>query len=136
MMRLWEFRRQFLASLEESTFDAVGQMRAWVHFIEEAGKESAAQRRRASMLLGLVIEFFRHVLIVGSDATGSGSEPEEEALARRLANALPVETTLAILERLLQAAQQIDRRVQIILVVEAMLDALSHQLREPGGINK
>lgn len=133
---LWEFRRQFLTSLDRGEFDAVGQMRAWAEFIEEAGKEAAAQRRRASMLLGLVIEFFRQVLIVGSDAPANDSETEEEALARRLADMLPVENTLAILERLLLAAQQIDRFVSVNLVVEAMLDALSHHLRELGGINK
>ncbi len=84
------------------------------------------------MLLGLVIEFFRQVLLLGSD----DSDPEETALARRLASSLSTETTLAILERLLLAAQQIDRKVQIVLVVEAMLDALAHLLRGPGGINK
>jgi DNA polymerase-3 subunit delta' len=129
---LWEFRKQFLGSLGRGTFDAVGQMRAWMHFINEAGKESAPQRRRAAMLLDLVIEFFRQVLILGSD----DSDPDETALARRLATALSTETTLAILERLLLASQQIDRKVQIVLVVEAMLDALAHLLRGLGGINK
>jgi len=114
----------------------VGQMQAWIQFIEEAGKESAAQRRRASMLLGLVIEFFRQILIVGSDPSANDSEMEEGALARRLAKNLPVETTLAILERLLLASQQFDWFVSNVLVVEALLDALSHHLRGLGGINK
>ena len=129
---LWEFRRQFLACLDHRDFDAVAQTRAWTEFIEEAGKESAAQRRRVSMLLGLVIEFFRQVLLV-DDSTTDG---DESALALRLGNRLPAETTLAILERLLLAALQIERFVSVSLVVEALLDALSHHLRGSGEINK
>lgn len=126
---LWEFRRQFLVSLNQRSFDAIGQMRAWMQFIEEAGKEGAAQRRRTTMILGLVIDFFRQVLVVGSETENTQFEAEESAVIQRLAGILSAETILAILERLLLASQQVDRRVSIVLIVEAMLDALAQKLQ-------
>jgi DNA polymerase III subunit delta' len=126
---LWDFRRQFLATLEKSPFTAFEQMRVWMRFIEEAGKESALQRRRAAILVNLVLDFFRQVLIAQSaGAFQSVFGPAESESIQRLAARLSAERLLDILERLLQAEQQIERRVQLVLVVEAMLDALAQQL--------
>ncbi len=129
---LWEFRRRFLDSLVQRRFDAVGQMRAWTQFIEDAGKESSLQRRRASLLIGLVVDFFRQVLLIGSGASLDDANSNDAQLAFRLAEVLPVDVTLSILERLLLGAQQIERKVQITLVIEAMLDALGQQLQQQG----
>jgi DNA polymerase-3 subunit delta' len=129
---LWKFRTQFLEALDRRPFDAVGQMRAWMQFIEEAGKESAAQRRRTSLILGLVIDYFRQVLVCEVESESSKIDADEEDLVRRLAGDLPAETTIAILERLLLAAQQVDRRVSTVLIVEALLDALAQELQKTG----
>jgi DNA polymerase-3 subunit delta' len=127
---LWEFRRRFLESLAQRPFDAIGQMRAWMEFIEDAGKESAPQRRRTSLILGLVIDFFRQVLVFGSEGEQNKVDGEDQALLEYLATALSAETILTILERLLLAVQQVDRRVSTVLIVESMLDALAQELQK------
>jgi DNA polymerase-3 subunit delta' len=125
---LWEFRRQFLAGLSQRGFDVVGQMKTWAEFIEGAGKESSLQRRRASLMIGLVIEFFRQVMTLQSGADATDFAAEDYAAAQRVAQLVSVDVALILLDRLLLAAQQIDRNVGITLTVEAMLDALSHHL--------
>ncbi|CAN5249907.1 hypothetical protein BH10PLA2_BH10PLA2_09190 [soil metagenome] len=125
---LWEFRRQFLAGLSQKGFDVIAQMKTWAEFIEIAGKEASLQRRRASLMIGLVIEFFRQVLIQHSGADGTGFAAEDFEAAERLAQIVSVEATLNVLDRLLLAAQHIQRNVGITLTIEAMLDALSQQL--------
>src|SRR5262249_19657853 len=50
-LALWEFRRSLLQGLAQPQFDTVALARSWVQFVEEAGKEAAAQRRRATLVL-------------------------------------------------------------------------------------
>jgi len=59
---LWEFRRSFLQKLSATPMDSVGLAKAWSEFVEEAGKESGAQRRRAALVLRLLIECFNEAL--------------------------------------------------------------------------
>ncbi len=125
---LWEFRRQFLDSLARPPFDAVGQMRAWTAFIEEAGKEPILHRRRARLMIDLVLEFFRHVLAVQSGTVESRFSVEENTLAFEVGQAIDMDATLAILDRLLLAAQHIERNVSVGLATEALLDGLSQRL--------
>ena len=50
-----------------------------------------------------------------------------DALSRRLAP----EQLLGLIERCLEAGQQIDRYVQLVLVLEALTDALAQRLASP-----
>ena len=65
---LWEFRRQMLGQLSRSPVDTVGLARSWMRFVEEAGKEAAAQRQRAAQVLErcLVSKRGRHAEIGGA----------------------------------------------------------------------
>ena len=45
---LWAFRRTLLDGLSRPQVESVALAKQWAEFIEEAGKESAAQRRRAA----------------------------------------------------------------------------------------
>jgi DNA polymerase-3 subunit delta' len=125
---LWEFRGQFLRGLTGRPVDSVDLGKRWVEFVEEAGKESAAQRRRAQLVLRLVIDFLDDVLAVTQGGTARRTGPEDAAAIADLARRLDAEATLAILERCLEADHQVDRRVQLVLVLEALLDALAQRL--------
>src|SRR5262249_2850158 len=59
---LWEFRRVLLEGLALPQPDTVELAKKWSEFVEEAGKESAAQRRRAALVLRLLIEFLNDAL--------------------------------------------------------------------------
>jgi DNA polymerase-3 subunit delta' len=126
---LWEFRRTFLEGLTRPRPDSVALSRALMEFVDEAGKDSGAQRRRAAVVLRLLIEFLDDALRLRLGGTPRLTEPEDLRLLRELAERLDPERLLEILERCLEGDAQIDRRVQLVLVLEALLDALGQQLR-------
>jgi DNA polymerase-3 subunit delta' len=130
---LWEFRRNFLEKLTAPQVDSVGLAKAWNEFVEEAGKESAAQRQRATLALRLVIDFLGDALRVQTGNTPRLAEPDELPTLEALAGRLDVERTLGVLERCLQGDQQIDRRAQLSLILEALTDELGVRLEARSG---
>ena len=59
---LWEFRKTLVQSLTAARVDSVELARQWTRFVEEASKESAAQRQRASLCLGLLLSLLQDAL--------------------------------------------------------------------------
>ncbi len=125
---LWDFRRTLLDGLTKSPIRSVDLSGQWMEFVEGAGKESAAQRRRAQLVLRLVLDFLDDALTVSMNGTPRRSEAEDrpglEALARRAGP----DRLLEALERCLEADRQIDRRVQLVLILEGLMDALGQKL--------
>jgi DNA polymerase-3 subunit delta' len=126
---LWEFRRLFLDGLTRPQLDSVGLAKKWMHFVEEAGKEAGAQRRRAALVLRLLIGFLGDALSLGTGGTPRLADPEDEKALQELLPRTDPDRLLELLERCLEADLQIDRRVQIVLVLEALLDALGQKMR-------
>jgi len=125
---LWDFRRAVLQQLTASQIDSVGLAKAWSQFVEEAGKETAAQRQRATLVLRLLIDFFDDVLRVQLGGTPRLAEPDELRILETLAQRVDVEKTLTVLERCLQADLQNDRRAQLVLILEALTDEVGEAL--------
>jgi DNA polymerase-3 subunit delta' len=126
---LWEFRRQLVAELAKTPINPVSLSRQWLASVEEAGKESAAQRGRAQLGLRLLIDFLDDALTVGAQGTPRRTEVEDRAALEAVARRAGPERLLAALDRCLEAARQIDRRVQLVLTLEGLLDALAQTLR-------
>jgi DNA polymerase-3 subunit delta' len=126
---LWDFRTQLLTGLARAKIDTPALTKSFVEFVEDAGKEMSLQRRRASLVLRLLIEAFTDAL-----SLSFGAEPKSSAtddlLLRTLMNRASGKKFLALLERCLEAEQHIDRYVQLTLVLEALLDALGQLLEE------
>jgi DNA polymerase-3 subunit delta' len=120
---LWEFRRTLLQGLTRPEVESVGLAQAWVRFVEEAGKESAAQRRRAEQVLHLLIEFLRDALALALGNEPKLAEPEDLQALRELVRHVDADRLLQLLERCLAAVGHIDRRVQLVLILESLLDA-------------
>jgi DNA polymerase-3 subunit delta' len=125
---LWAFRRDFFKGLNQPQPDSVALSRQWMEFVEEAGKDAAAQRRRASQVLRLLVAFFSDALCLSVGGSPPSVEPRELPTLRELAGRLGPEQWLDLLDRCLEGDQQIDRRVQLVLVLEALLDALGQRL--------
>jgi DNA polymerase-3 subunit delta' len=121
---LWEFRRRLLQGLTQPKRDSVALAKQWMQFAEEAGKEAAAQRRRAALALRLLIDFLNDALRVSEGGTARLTEADDQRAAQELATRTGTERLLALLERCLEADVQIDRRVQLVLILEALTDAL------------
>ncbi|MFO0878024.1 MAG: DNA polymerase III subunit delta' [Gemmataceae bacterium] len=128
---LWKMRGQLITGLTGRPIDPVELGKAWMAFVEEAGKKTSAQRRRASLVLRLVIDFFQDVLTVGTGAPPRRTDPADLPQVQSLASRLDPSQVLSLLDRCLEADAQIDRRVQLILVLEALLDHLAQQTATP-----
>jgi DNA polymerase-3 subunit delta' len=125
---LWEFRRVLLAGLTAERIDSVGLSRQVMEFVEKAGKESAAQRQRAQLVLRLLIDFLDDALSVSVGGPSDRSTAEDRPLVEALATRLGPDRLVRLLERCMEAEEQIDRRVQLVLTLEAVLDALGRQI--------
>lgn len=124
---LWSFRRSLLEGLSQPRPNTVALAREWINFVGEAGKESAAKRRRAALVLRLLIEFLKSTLCVSVGGTPQLVETDDLRIMRELANRLGTERLLELLDRCLEGDIHIDRRVQLELALEAMLDALGQR---------
>ena len=94
-------------------------------FYEEAGKEAGMQRRRAALVLTLLVGVMDSALRVSTGGSLDGVEPGERAAIQALAQRLGSERLLKLIDRCLTADYQIDRKVQLVLVVEALVDSLN-----------
>ena len=129
---LWGFRRAFLDGLGQAAVDTVVLAESCLEFIEAAGKETAAHRKRAHLVLRLLIDFLGDALTLSvADSVRHTDAADRTALEHVVARLNP-DQLVAVLERCLDGDEQIHRRVQLSLIVEALLDALGQQLRPVG----
>ena len=123
---LWEFRQTLLTALTGSRFDAVALSKAWVEFVQDAGKEAVHQRRRARLVLRLLIDFLRAALGFGLNGPSAAME-QDRPLLEGLTRRVNADQITSVLERCLDADFQIERNVGTALVLEALLDAFAQK---------
>jgi DNA polymerase-3 subunit delta' len=126
---LWEARRTLITGLAAAKPDSVALARGLVEFIENAGKEGSLQRRRARLVLRLLMEALSDVVNVQLDLPARSCGPDELTVLRTLAERASAERIAAMIERCLDAQMQLDRYIQVGLVVEGLMDALVQALR-------
>lgn len=123
---LFEFQERFISGLLRTPPNSVELARDWARFLADAGKEGPVQRLRASLTLGLLIDFLSRTLRRG----GNGEASDTESLAMQFAARVSPELIIQILDHALEADLQIERRAQLVLVIEAFLDAVYQVLQE------
>ncbi len=126
---LWEFRRALLDGLSRVPCDALTIARNWQRFTEEAGKESADQRRRTALVLRLLIDFYRRALAADAGVAPALAEAEDQHVLEALISRASCQQLLAFLDRCLEAEMQLERRVQLVLVIEALVYAIAQRLQ-------
>ena len=112
-------------SLSEAQPDTVALARQWMKTAEEAGKESALQRRRAALALRLLIHLLEDAIRLSLGVPTEMAEKEDGDALGVLANRLGTDRLLELQDRCLQADYHIDRRVQLVLAIEALADAFN-----------
>ena len=123
---LWEFRDTLLTTLTGPRFDAVALSKAWIEFVQDAGKEAVHHRRRARLTLRLLIDFLRAALSFGLNGQG-GAGGEDRPLLEAMTRRADADQITSLLERCLEADFQIERNVGTALVLEALLDAFAQR---------
>ncbi len=129
---LWQFRNRLLQGLAQPKIDTVGLAKSFVEFVEDAGKETVLHRRRAALVLRLLIEAWSDVLDAQYAGAATSPSSEETALVGPLAKRTRPDQILRVLERCLETEVHLDRYVQVGLVVEALIDALGQIIESPG----
>jgi DNA polymerase-3 subunit delta' len=122
------FRQKLLDALIDPRLDSVVLAKTWTESVEEAGKDAAVKRRRAAAMLRLLIDVLEDALRVNVGGTPRYSESDDLPAVQSLAARLDHEQLLALLDRCLEGDAQIDRLVQLVLVLEALVDALGQKL--------
>lgn len=115
---LWNFRETALSAITAARPDAASFAAAWAKFVDEAGKESAAQRARASLVVRLLIDMLQAALRLSLGEAGA-----DERL-RPLAVRAGPERLADLLEACTEADYLIERKVQLVLVIESLADKL------------
>jgi DNA polymerase-3 subunit delta' len=127
---LWQFRRILIDGLCETPPDTVGVARRWIEFAEDAGKETAAHRRRAGLVLRLLIEFLNDAMALAVGGTPRLAEPDDLRALQTLNARVDADRLLEQVERCLEADAQIERYVPLPLVLEGLMDALGQRLKQ------
>lgn len=117
---LWEFRQQLASQLAQRPCDPIALAESWRAFIESAGKDAAAQRHRAALSIRLLTDLLSQGLRAAFGALSVDADEDDRQTAIQLAARWDVDRLLALLDRCLDAEHQIDRRVQLALVIDAL----------------
>jgi DNA polymerase-3 subunit delta' len=117
-----EFRKEWFAGFGARQVDPVAMADRLTKFVEEAGADSAARRRRAQLALRFLLEMLSQAL--ASEAGAAAVSP----LVQRLGARLGQRRILDGLEHTLEAEQALQRYQQLPLVLEALTDALCRPL--------
>lgn len=119
---IWELRQKLLDGLTGPRVSFQPLAELWAKFHEDAGKDSAAQRARAALVLKFLIGAVQRALKLSLGAGVSGLDAGEEARLRAFAQRVGTEGLMELLDRCVEADAHVERRVQLILVVEAVVE--------------
>ena len=120
----WDFRRNFLEELRKPKPDSVGLAKRWKELVESVGKDGAAQRQRSRLVLHLILDAYRQMLLQRDSVL---DDPIEGPLLTELCGRYGTDGILDRIDRCLEAEMQTDRRVQLVLIYKALVDALTQE---------
>ncbi|HEX3149152.1 MAG TPA: DNA polymerase III subunit [Gemmataceae bacterium] len=122
---LWAFRKKLLGALTSTKLDVFELATEWTHDIEEAGKEAAIRRRRASLQLRLLIGLLQDAQRASLGVTPVVADKSEAAQLSAFAERIGPDMLMAWIDRAAEADLQVDRKVQLELTIEAFADSLA-----------
>lgn len=119
---IWQVRQKLIDGLTAPRPSFLPLAETWAKFHEDAGKDSAAQRMRASLVLKFLIEAVERALKLSLGASVAGLDAAEQARLTAFANRVGTNGLLELLDRCVEADSHVERRVQLILVVESVIE--------------
>jgi len=123
---LWGFRTRLYQQLATPKVDAVGLAQALQEFVDEAGKEASARRRRMRQIIEQAAEFYRQLLHSLTGAEGNVDAELHTMVNRALPNWQGrIATVAACLDRSLEALEQVDRNANPATLLECWLHDLA-----------
>jgi DNA polymerase-3 subunit delta' len=120
---IWEVRQKLVEGLTgpRPNFQVLAE--TWAKFHEDAGKDKGAvQRMRASLVLKVLIEAVEHALKLSLGAAVPDLDEAEAARLKSFAGRVGTDGLMELLDRCVEADFYVERRVQLILVVESVVE--------------
>ncbi len=118
---IWEVRQRLVEGLTSLRPQFQALTEVWSKFHEDAGKETRPQRLRASLVLQFLVEAVQHALKFSLGATVSDLDAAEAAQLKSFAGRVGTDGLMELLDKFVEADFHVERRVQLILVVESVL---------------
>jgi DNA polymerase-3 subunit delta' len=119
---IWEVREALISGITAGRPDFTQLAGVWSNFVEGAGKETAAQRARASVVIAFLIDALRQSMRYALGASMEGIEPEDERRLKPFAQRIGPGRLIELIEKCLEADVRVERRAQLILVIESVLE--------------
>ncbi len=120
---IWQVRQKLIDGLTDPRPSFRPLADVWAKFHEDAGKDKgAAQRMRASLVLGFLVEAVQQALKLSLGAAVSGLDAKEAARLQAFADRVGPAGLLELLDRCVEADFHVERRVQLILIVESVIE--------------
>ncbi|MFO0805352.1 MAG: DNA polymerase III subunit delta' [Gemmataceae bacterium] len=119
----WKLRQTLLDGLTSSRPNFASLAKTWEEYFKGAGTETRGQRLRVSLVLGFLAEALRQSLRLTQGAAAAGLDPAEEARLRSFAERLGADRVLDLIDKCVEADYFVERKVQIILIVESVVEA-------------
>ena len=118
----WKLRNGLLDGLL-GTRPHFGQLvDAWKNYYEGGGKETRWHRLRVSLVLRFLVEALQQALRMTHGADVAGLDASEAARLRAFADRLGPDRLLELIDKCVEADYFVERRVQIILLVESVVE--------------
>ncbi|QDU22877.1 DNA polymerase III subunit [Urbifossiella limnaea] len=119
---VWELRKALVEGVTAPRPNFAALSEAWQAFHEDAGKDTAAQRLRASLAVGFLVEAVRHALRFSVGADDHDLDAAEADRLAAFARRVGPDRLLELIDRCVEADANVSRRVQLILIVESVLE--------------
>jgi len=118
----WKLRQTLLEGLFSARPSFPSLVKTWEDYYKGAGSESRGHRLRVSLVLGFLTEALKRALRLSQGAAVSGLDVNEEARLRAFAERLGPDRLLDLIDKCVEADYHVERRVQIILIVESVVE--------------
>jgi DNA polymerase-3 subunit delta' len=122
---LARFRRDLIDELAgDRGFDPSAVAQRFLAFVNQAGKESVDQRRRASLMIGELARFFRGVLWQTAGLAAPCPDADDRTAAFAIASRLEPEDVFVLTDRCVEADYHVQRKLRVPLILESLLHDL------------
>ena len=125
----WKVRQTLLDGLTSSRPDFGSLVKTWEEYYKAGGTETREHRLRVSLVLGFLNEALRQSLRLSQGATLGGLDAADQAKLRSFATRLGPDRLLQLIDKCVEADYFVERRVQIILIVESVVEAFLNMNR-------
>jgi DNA polymerase-3 subunit delta' len=123
---LWRFRGELYERLAAPILESVPLARILLAFVDQAGREAAARRRRMKQVIRFAVEFYRHLLHSLSGADQTVDATLQRAVDKAVLGWTDEQSAAATcLDRCLEASEQVDRNANPATLLGCWIDDLA-----------